>query len=424
MFLFSRGRCGGRVWFSATSYPRFFHSTTLICVAYSCIVIAFDGSCMLNGRIGRQVSRKLVIHIGAQKCASSSLQASLRLYQEASQGSLEFFFANPGQLRSIDHSLSAQRPQNWTYLDRILASAVSDQVVVSHEMLGNRPALVRAIAERATQVHGFDQVVVVGYTRLQSSYHVSAFGQWYFRDRKRLKADRQVFVQNDLPWEKFSALERSLFALVLVGKDRGWWGNYRKLKAELKTLDGDISIVSNHIPTRALPYSLLENFFDLVGFNSLVGNLSEYDVRKNASFEPVLVHALSVHFASIGQRESCFPGPHEGNRWLFRVSDRIHDDAALIDEIQTVFLPKFSEQLIQQINQRCSETNRRYCRNMNVDSAYFLEGQPSDVLLSEKQLLGLAYDVANQRSITEIQSINRRSEELLMRAARAEIIST
>jgi len=370
------------------------------------------------------VSRKLVIHIGAQKCASSSLQASLRLYQEASQGSLEFFFANPGQLRSIDHSLSDQRPQNWTYLDRILASAVSDQVVVSHEMLGNRPALVRAIAERATQVHGFDQVVVVGYTRLQSSYHVSAFGQWYFRDRKRLKADRQVFVQNDLPWEKFSALERSLFALVLVGKDRGWWGNYRKLKAELKTLDGDISIVSNHIPTRALPYSLLENFFDLVGFDSVVGNLSEYDVRKNASFEPVLVHALSVHFASIGQRESCFPGPHEGNRWLFRVSDRIHDDAALIDEIQTVFLPKFSEQLIQQINQRCSETNRRYCRNMNVDSAYFLEGQPSDVLLSEKQLLELANDVANQRSITEIQSINRRSEALLMRAARAEIIST
>lgn len=370
------------------------------------------------------MSRKLVIHIGAQKCASSSLQASLRLYQQSCKGSLEFFFMNPGQLRSIDHSLSGHGPVNWAYVDRVLASASSDQVVVSHEMLGNRPVLVSAIAERSIRCHNFDQVVVVGYTRLQSSYHVSAFGQWYFRDQKRLKADKQIFVQNDLPWEKFSALERSLFSLVLVGKDRGWWRNYRKLKAELKKVDGDISVVSNHIPTRQLPYLLVDNFFALVGLDSVVDDLADYDVRKNSSFDPVLVHALSVHFSSIGQRQSCFPGPHEGNRWLFRVSDRLNKNSDFTGEINAVFLPEFSDQLVRQVNRRCSEANHRYCRNMNVDSAYFLPSQSSDLLLSDQQLLDLARSTADQRSVTDIQSVNRRSEALLMGAARAEIIST
>ena len=379
---------------------------------------------MLIERIGCRLSRKLVIHIGAQKCASSSLQASLRLYQQSAQGSMEFVFMNPGQLRAVDRSLAAKAAVDWTYLDRVLAATGSDQVVVSHEMLGNRPVLVRAIAERSLQNHGFQKVVVVGYTRLQSSYHISAFGQWYFRDRKRLRADRQIFVENDLPWELFSALERSLFALVLAGKDRAWWGNYRKLRAQVAAIDGDVSVVSNHIPTRQKPYSLLSNFFDLVGFQTSLEDLSSCDVRKNASFDPVLVHALSVHFSSIGQRESCFPGPHEGNRWLFRVCDRLDADSDLTDQMEAVFSPDFSQRMVEQINRRCAEDNHRYCRRMNVDPAYFRSDPSDDTALSIDQLLDLAHTTASQRNIADVDAINRRSETLLMRAARLEIIST
>ena len=148
-----------------------------------------------------------------------------------------------------------------------------------------------------------------------------------------------------------------------------------------------------------------------------------YDVRKNASFDPVLVHGLSVHLSALGQRESCFPGPHEGNRWLFRISDRIDQDSALIDEINSVCSPEFSFQLIRQIDQRCSPANRRYCQRMNVDSAYF-HADSNDSLLSHQQLLELVHTTAESRSAIDIESVNRRSESLLMRAARAEIIGT
>ena len=381
-------------------------------------------SCMLNECAGCEVARKLVIHIGAQKCASSSLQASLRLYQQSCQGSMEFIFMNPGQLRRIDRSIAAQAAVDWTYVDRSLAATQSDQVIISHEMLGNRPALVRSLAERGLQQHGFDHVTVVGYTRLQSSYHISAFGQWYFRDRKRLRADKQTFAKHDLPWDRFSALERSLFALVLVGQDRGWWGNYRKLRLELSDLGHQVSMASNHIPTRALPYPLLANFFELAGLQANVDDLTPFDVRKNASFHPIVVHALSVHFSTIGQRESCFPGPHEGNRWLFRVCDRVDDQSSLTEQMKAVFQPGFSDVLVQQINHRCSESNLRYCHKMSVDPDYFSPADTGIDRLTADQLIDLAQSTAQQRSPDEIQAINRQAENVLMRAARAEIIST
>ena len=97
------------------------------------------------------MSRTLVIHVGAQKCASSSLQASLRLVQKASNDRFAFCFLNPAQLRAADLSLAKQKEGAFDYIDRVLAAQSVPQVVVSHEMLGNRPALVAAIAERAVR---------------------------------------------------------------------------------------------------------------------------------------------------------------------------------------------------------------------------------------------------------------------------------
>ena len=140
------------------------------------------------------MARRLVIHVGAQKCASSSLQASLRLVAKASKGALGFCFLNPAQLRKADQALQQNNDTVFVYIDRVLSAESSSQVVISHEMMGNRPALVRSIAERALTQNNFDHVVISGYSRLQSSYHISAFSQWFFRDRKKLRDDLKVLA--------------------------------------------------------------------------------------------------------------------------------------------------------------------------------------------------------------------------------------
>ena len=230
------------------------------------------------------MARRLAIHIGAQKCASSSLQASLRLFQNScNNNSFSFVFLNPAQLRAASNALTHKTKEPFQYIDRILSELKSDFSVISHEMLGNRPELVQAIARRALKRHGFEHIVVVGYTRLQSSYHISAFKQWFFRDRKKLRDDIAVFKDHALPWRKFSALERSLLAMALTGKDRNWHANCKKFSGSCTALSPQMTIASNHIPTKQHSYLLLENFFQLSGFDC-EDYLSVFDVRKNVYF--------------------------------------------------------------------------------------------------------------------------------------------
>lgn len=370
------------------------------------------------------MARRLVIHVGAQKCASSSLQASLRLVAQASKGALGFCFLNPAQLRNADQALQRNRDTAFDYIDRVLSAESGSQVVVSHEMLGNRPALVCSIAERALDQHDFDHVVISGYSRLQSSYHISAYSQWFFRDRKKLHEDLKVLAGYDLDWKKFTALERSLLALSLVGQDRNWFGNYQRFCGGVKSLGGSVSVVSSHIPTRSLPYSLLAHFLSSTGLSLELDDLSSFDVRKNLSFNQALIHAMSAHLSALRPRQqSFFPGPHEGNRWLFRVCSRLSAADQLMSEFDALFSPCLQQSLVGHLDSRASSSNQQYCELMSVDFNYF---KPSDQasLLSENELIALAGDIAQSRNSEDIEQFNGQVENACMQSMRAEIVSS
>ena len=348
----------------------------------------------------------------------------MRLFQNSCKNnSFSFVFLNPAQLRSLSNALIQKAESHFQYVDRILSELKSDFSVISHEMLGNRPALVQAIARRAIKQHGFEHVVVVGYTRLQSSYHISAFKQWFFRDRKKLRDDISIFKNHDLPWRKFSALERSLLALALAGKDRSWHANYKKFAAGCTTLSPQMTLASNHIPTKQRPYLLLEDFFNLSGFEC-GDDLSEFDVRKNVSFHPAVVHALSSHFSSLGPRLSCFPGPHEGNRWLFRVCKRLDDASVNLPKENDVFSQELSGSIVHYLDQRNYPANQEYCQLMCVDQGYFEPEKNADVVPGLNDLVEKASDFAGQRTQKDIDDFLLLSENAFMNAARSEIIST
>ena len=372
------------------------------------------------------MSRTLVIHVGAQKCASSSLQASLRLAHQALNGHFGFCFLNPAQLRSADLALAERQPiaDAFAYIDQVLARQTADQVVISHEMLGNRPVLVGAIAERAIATFSFDRVVISGYTRLQSSYHISAFSQWFFRDRKRLTSDIKVFQELGLPWRKFTAQERHLFALSYSGRDRNWFSNYKRFCSEVSHLSGRVEVVSCHIPTRHLPYSLLRHFLESTGLNFEHEDLESMDVRKNQSFDPIVIQGVSNFSSELPlRRQSFFPGPHEGNRWLFRVCDRVVDREDLTREFEDLFSPSFQQNLVNHIDSRTAKSNIEYCQLMSVDPRYF-EPEPGALERASDELVDFASQVALKRKMKLIMAYNRAVEDEFFRAARLEIVST
>ena len=370
------------------------------------------------------MSRKLVIHIGAQKCASSSLQASLDLLAEAVKDNFGFCHLKPEPLRMASQALGRNEDSAFDYLDEVLAFQASSQVVISHEMLGNRPGLVSAIAGRALVKHDFDCVVISGYSRLQSSFHVSEFCQWGFRGRAKLYADRDVFLANKLNWRKFTALERSLFAFSLGGADRDWFTDYQALGDGVNGFGGAVSVVSCHIPTRSRPYALLEHFLSSTGLSISLENFDSFDVRKNVAFHPVLIHAISTHLAELQpQQQSFFPGPHEGNDWLFRVCRRLPKRVSLLaSRFDLLFPPLLREVLIGHLDSRSFAANQQYCDLMSVDIGYFKPSQGVQVL-SKEELLAVACEASETRNLEDIQQFNREIENECMQAIRAEIVA-
>ena len=366
--------------------------------------------------------RKLVIHVGAQKCASTSLQASLRRLESENEGLLSFSFPKPSMLRHLQEMIEAGGTSGFDDIDKVLSGFSADQAVISHEMLGNRPSLVCWIVERALLKHGFDQVVIAGYTRLQSNYYVSAFSQWHFRDQKKLQSDIGLMKLNGLDWQKFSALERSLYAVVLSEKDRNWHSNYKNFWSGLKRFSGNASVVSNHIPTSSKPYSLTRNFCELTGIDAK-GDPEQYDVRKNFTFHPVVLFGLSSHLSGVGMRQTCFPGPHEGNLWLFRVCDRLASYTSAKCQIDDIYDPWFLSKLLGHLDHRTFKDNLSYCELMSVDSAYFAPADDAELLSSPEEIIEIARSVSNSRNSREIKRFDRMFQNLFMEAARAEITS-
>lgn len=366
-------------------------------------------------------SRRLVIHIGAQKCASSSLQASLELVAKAAKGRFSFCHLQPELLRGVNHALEDKDGETFGYIDDVLSSQDSCQVVVSHEMMGNHPKLVCAIAGRALEKHSFDHVVISGYSRLQSSYYISEFSQWGFRGRAKLYADMEAVSAHNLDWRKFTALERSLLTVALVGNDRDWFADYQGFCRASELFGESVSVVSCHIPTRHHPYSLLNHFMSSCGMSCGLSDLESLDVRENLSFQPLLIHAISSHLCALRPwRQSFFPRPHAGNQWLFAVGKRMAGAKNILLEFNKLFSYDFQRALIGHLDCRSSVSNKKYCDLMSVDFNYF---QPSEgaSLLSKSDLLSLARQATQDRDLEAIKHLNRRIEDSCMQSIQAEI---
>ena len=148
------------------------------------------------------------------------------------------------------------------------------------------------------------------------------------------------------------------------------------------------------------------------------------DVRKNQSFHPVVIHGVSSFSSDLpANRQSFFPGPHEGNRWLFRVCDRLSQQSDVMNEFVGLFSPAFERSLLNHLDSRTAADNRSYCELMSVDQRYF-QPLPEAVMKTADELKDLASQVAKGRQLKAIEVFNREVENACLSAARQEIVSS
>lgn len=355
----------------------------------------------------------LVIHVGAQKCGSTTVQNAFANFVSSDYKSWLKFKIFPPELASRMHrdfSSVASRE-----VDVQLAEICEEDncLILSCESLCNYPDVVAKLAKSALNLVPNVKIVVIGYIRTQFSYYLSEYKQWFFRARARLREDINFFSRNDLLPNKFLPHERRMFVNAVKSfeecRQRDWYDYYQCVEDLIADFDanGSVLVKSSHIPTKQLNYSLIEDFLEKV-------NLEGFDMRifaatprsVNASFNPLFCESIALHICDNTLDSSHFPGPHDGNELISEASSQFNlcqenvlwgvgGAMSLCQAVKSTVAANFAE------------SNKEYCCMYNIDRRYFESENSNAACSTREELLVVARQIQDSRDFDEIRDCER-----------------
>ena len=256
--------------------------------------------------------RRIILHIGPEKCGSTSIQAAL-----GADGPLAGVLTGVVLDPYAVHALGSDPPAP-ALLDSFRtvirqAQAAGRPVVLSHEMIFKSLPILTALTRLAQKEA--DEVIAVAYVRPQSDFLVSAFGQWHFRSAERLAEAADILRRAGLDPELFWAVERHVIAATLEGWSVGrqpsghlyldWAESVPERARALERLGVRLSL--GCLPGRGHGGPLVADFAGRCG----IGEVAELAglPPANPAYHPLLIEATAAAILA-GQD---MPAPGEGN---------------------------------------------------------------------------------------------------------------
>ena len=357
----------------------------------------------------------LVIHVGAQKCGSTTVQNAFANFVSSDYKSwLKFKIFPPGLVLRMHRGFS---DVTGNEVDAPLAEICEEDncLILSCESLCNYPDVVVKLAKSALNLVPDVKIVVIGYVRSQFSYYLSEYKQWLFRARGRLREDINFFRSNELLPDKFLPHERRMVVNAVKRfegcRQRDWYDYYQCVEELMADSEGNANVLvkSSHIPTKQLNYSLVEDFLEKV-------NLEGFDMRifaatpksVNASFNPLFCESIALHICNCSLDSSHFPGPHEGNELISEASRQFNlCQEDVLGGIGIGGATSLYEAVKSTVAANFAESNEKYCCMYNIDRRYFEAEDSSAVCSSREKLLVVAREIQDSRDFDEIREYER-----------------
>lgn len=254
---------------------------------------------------------RIVLHIGPEKCGSTSIQQIMSEPAKTHQ----FLLLDPYLIIGLDQ---AQPDPNAVdavrkTIDACLMSEPEKVLIVSHEMIFKSRHMAANIAGICKTLVG--EVLAVAYVRRQSDFAVSSFGQWHFRSSDRLKEARDMIANRGIDPFLFTGAERHLMAGLL-----GEWSIFRQPSRHLY-VNWNQSVTScaeclskfgvtlsvGLLPRAGFAGDLVSDFRSRAGLEHVDASTDPH--IRNRGFPPALIEA-TVNAIEAGLD---MPGPHEAN---------------------------------------------------------------------------------------------------------------
>lgn len=340
----------------------------------------------------------LIIHVGPGKCGSSSIQYFFGSQKQPCVENTRLHRVPP----TIISQLNREKPDDRavTAIADLLVDNLTgtDTLILSHEYLFQCPYAIKRICDVSKAY--VPQIQIIGYSRRQSDFIMSAYSQWWFRSPERVKETTDVIIDLGLDPILFSGLERQLIAsiandfysarqLVTNYEILNWHNSYLKI-SQLVQETGAI-IMCGIIPEIESSESLIQDFCIKANltFNQEMKAASKKIV--NTSYNHNLVEAINIA-VTLGFE---MPGRNDRNKDIGFISNKMEER-----EITT---SDFIANLKTYIDTYFLQSNIGLCEEYILPKEYFYP----DVQLNKTQIFDIIKNENRRRSVDKSIVINK-----------------
>lgn len=264
---------------------------------------------------GLDKMNRIVLHVGPEKCGSSSIQNALGSGSEKLDEIVHAVKLVPDDVLKLNTDSPAQ--EDIARFRQIIKGATAAHpgktLILSHEMMFK---MTNVLVHLSNISHEYaDEVIVIAYIRRQSDFLISSFGEFLFRSPERISEAAEILTDNGIDPSLFWGVERHLIAAILGGWKVGrqlsghlylnWSKSIPKRTAALAPTGAKVSI--GVLPRAGFSMPLISDFLSRAGLDPEAG--ANVDRVRNPSFHPSLIEAV-VNAIEAGHP---MPGPHEAN---------------------------------------------------------------------------------------------------------------
>lgn len=358
----------------------------------------------------------LILHVGPGKCGSSSIQQFFATQKNPCVQNTHYEQLKPFEIEELNREIPGESILA-SFTEQISANlSKCDALILSHEYLFQCPHAVKNICSLVRNLA--TKIFIIGYSRKQSDFLVSAYSQWLFRSPDRINEATNALKELGLESVLFTGLERQIIASIandfysarqLSGRSTlDWYKSYSKISQ----LVGDTGAV---IKCGVLPKKESDNLliYDFCVKSELTLDYKIKDalqLTSNVSFNQDVIEAVN----NAAALRLNVPGPHEGN-WIL---DVLSSNIGPISKKSPEFLLKLKSY----IDTYYLDSNLQLCQEYGLSETYFTPSRS----FSKSEIMDVIFDEAQRRSsnksaiISDYQILSARMMELCIKLATAQ----
>jgi hypothetical protein len=308
---------------------------------------------------------KLVVHVGPGKCGSSTIQDFFINQENPCCEKLKFIFLDAKEIVKLSESNPSEDAINYFSSLISTATTINEVTILSHEFLFSKSLAIKHICSIAQDL--VDEILIIGYSRRQSSFITSSYSQWFFRSPERMSEVNNELQKNGLDPIYFSGLEKHLIASILndfysarqMSDDSilDWNASYGKVEQFIAPFGAKIKCGS--LPNRDASKNLVEDFCEKAGLTIKHKFKHLTNVNSNVKFNGDLIEAVRMA-TELGLN---VPNPHLDNEFLGEVSNEL---------AATIFMDDaFLSILKQYIDAYYLASNLLFVERHSLDKSFF-----------------------------------------------------